>query len=121
MSRTRKENPSRRSAPARTPVGIHGLHSYLASQSGGRSPLIVYHHGGWLRPPGVIRLTWRRVAKLNPTNQEKIGIVVIVMKIEISILAGLLLLGTELMARTSVQGVEQAIVSAVIAAGNVLR
>jgi hypothetical protein len=54
---------------------------------------------------------------------------VIVMKIEISILAGLLLLGTELMARTSVQGVEQAIVSTVIewtvsrlkATGNVLR
>jgi hypothetical protein len=54
---------------------------------------------------------------------------VIVMKIEISILAGLLILGTELMARASVQGVEQAIVSTVIewtmsrvkAAGNVLR
>jgi hypothetical protein len=64
-----------------------------------------------------------------PTNQEKIGIMVIVMKIEISILAGLLILGTELMARASVQGVEQAIVSTVIewtmsrvkAAGNVLR
>jgi hypothetical protein len=64
-----------------------------------------------------------------PTNQEKKGIVVIVMKIEISILAALLLLGTELMARASVQGVEQAIVSTVIewtvsrmkAAGNVLR
>jgi hypothetical protein len=62
-----------------------------------------------------------------PTNQEKDG--VIVMKIEISILAGLLILGTELMARASVQGVEQAIVSTVIewtvsrmkAAGNVLR
>jgi hypothetical protein len=38
----------------------------------------------------------------------------IVMKIEISILAALLLLGTELMARASVQGVEQAIVSTVI-------
>jgi hypothetical protein len=37
---------------------------------------------------------------------------VIVMKI--SILAALLLLGTELMARASVQGVEQAIVSTVI-------
>jgi hypothetical protein len=49
-----------------------------------------------------------------PTNQEKKGIVVIVMKIEISILAALLLLGTELMARASVQGVEQAIVSTVI-------
>jgi hypothetical protein len=36
------------------------------------------------------------------------------MKIEISILAALLLLGTELMARASVQGVEQAIVSTVI-------
>jgi hypothetical protein len=54
---------------------------------------------------------------------------VIVMKIEISILAGLLILGTELMARASVQGVEQAIVSTVIewtvsrmkAAGSVLR
>jgi hypothetical protein len=64
-----------------------------------------------------------------PTNQEKMGIVVIVMKIEISILAGLLILVTELMARASVQGVEQAIVSTVIewtvsrmkAAGNVLR
>jgi hypothetical protein len=51
------------------------------------------------------------------------------MKIEISILAALLLLGTELMARASVQGVEQAIVSTVIewtvtrmkAARNVLR
>jgi hypothetical protein len=51
------------------------------------------------------------------------------MKIEISILAGLLLLGTELIARVSVQGVEQAIVSTVIewtmsrikAAGTVLR
>jgi hypothetical protein len=50
----------------------------------------------------------------NRTNQEKKGIVVIVMKIEISILAALLLLGTELMARASVQGVEQAIVSTVI-------
>jgi len=49
-----------------------------------------------------------------PTNQEKKGIWVIVMKIEISILAALLLLGTELMARASVQGVEQAIVSTVI-------
>jgi hypothetical protein len=49
-----------------------------------------------------------------PTNQEKKGIVVIVMKIEISILAALLLLGTELMARASVQGLEQAIVSTVI-------
>jgi hypothetical protein len=39
---------------------------------------------------------------------------VIVMKIEISILAALLLLGTELVARASVQGVEQAIVSTVI-------
>jgi hypothetical protein len=38
----------------------------------------------------------------------------IVMKIEISILAALLLLGTESMARASVQGVEQAIVSTVI-------
>jgi hypothetical protein len=64
-----------------------------------------------------------------PTNQEKKGIVVIVMKMEISILAALLLLGTELMARASVQGVEQAIVSTVIewtvsrmkAAGSVLR
>jgi hypothetical protein len=64
-----------------------------------------------------------------PTNQEKIGIWVIVMKIEISILAGLLILGTELMARASVQGVEQAIVSTVIewtvsrmkAAGSILR
>ena len=64
-----------------------------------------------------------------PTNQEKMGIVVVVMKIELSILAGLLILGTELMARASVQGVEQAIVSTVIewtvsrvkAAGNVLR
>ena len=64
-----------------------------------------------------------------PTNQEKKGIVVIVMKMEISILAALLLLGTELMARASVQGVEQAIVSTVIewtmsrikAAGNFLR
>jgi hypothetical protein len=36
------------------------------------------------------------------------------MKIEISILAALLLLGTELVARASVQGVEQAIVSTVI-------
>lgn len=53
----------------------------------------------------------------------------IVMKIEISILAGLLLLETELIARASVQGVEQTIVSMVIewtinrmkAAGNVLR
>jgi hypothetical protein len=50
----------------------------------------------------------------NRTNQEKKGIVVIVMKIEISILAALLLLGTELMARASVQGVEQAIASTVI-------
>jgi hypothetical protein len=49
-----------------------------------------------------------------PTNQEKKGIVVIVMKIEISILAALLLLGTELMARASIQGVEQAMVSTVI-------
>jgi hypothetical protein len=40
--------------------------------------------------------------------------VVIVMKIEISILAGLLILGTELMARASVQGVEQAIVSTLV-------
>jgi hypothetical protein len=48
---------------------------------------------------------------------------------KISILAALLLLGTELMARASVQGVEQAIISTVIewtvsrvkAAGNVLR
>jgi hypothetical protein len=55
--------------------------------------------------------------------------VVIVMKIEISILAALHLLGTELMARASVQGVEHAIVSTVIewtvsrmkAAGHVLR
>lgn len=39
---------------------------------------------------------------------------VIVMKIEISILAGLLILATELMARASVQGVERAIVSTVI-------
>jgi hypothetical protein len=62
-----------------------------------------------------------------PTNQQKTGMVVIVMKIELSILAGLLILGTELMARASVQGVEQAIVSTVIewtvsrlkAAGNV--
>jgi len=54
---------------------------------------------------------------------------VIVMKIEISILAALLLLGTMLMTRASVQGVEQAIVSTVIewtvirmkSAGNVLR
>jgi hypothetical protein len=46
------------------------------------------------------------------TNQENKGIMVIVMKI--SILAALLLLGTELMARASVQGVEQAIVSTVI-------
>ena len=38
----------------------------------------------------------------------------IVMKIEISILAALVLLGTELMARASVQGVEQAIASTVI-------
>lgn len=53
----------------------------------------------------------------------------IVMKIEISILAGLLILGTELMARASVQGVEQAIVATVIewtvsrmkAVGNVVR
>jgi hypothetical protein len=47
---------------------------------------------------------------------------------KISILAALLLLGTELMARASVQGVEQAIISTVIewtvsrvkAAGNLL-
>jgi hypothetical protein len=49
-----------------------------------------------------------------PTNQQKTGMVVIVMKIEISILAGLLILGTELMARASVQGVEQAIVSTLV-------
>jgi hypothetical protein len=36
------------------------------------------------------------------------------MKIEISLLAALLLLGTELMARASIQGVEQAMVSTVI-------
>jgi hypothetical protein len=64
-----------------------------------------------------------------PINQQETGMVAIVMKVEISILAGLLLLGTELMARASVQGVEQAIVSTVIewtisrmkAARNVLR
>jgi hypothetical protein len=57
------------------------------------------------------------------------GIVVIVMKMEISILAASFLLGTELMARASVQGLEQVIVSTVIewtvrrmrAAGNILR
>jgi hypothetical protein len=61
------------------------------------------------------------------TNQENKESMVIVMKI--SILAALLLLGTELMARASVQGVEQAIISTVIewtvsrmkAARNVLR
>jgi|SoiMetStandDraft_2_1073263.scaffolds.fasta_scaffold430998_2 hypothetical protein len=51
------------------------------------------------------------------------------MVMKISILSALLLLGTELMARASVQGVEQAIISTMIewtvsrvkAAGNVLR
>jgi hypothetical protein len=37
-----------------------------------------------------------------------------IMKIEIPILAALLLLGSELMARAAVQGVEQALVSTVV-------
>jgi len=52
-----------------------------------------------------------------------------VMKIEIPILAALLLLGSELMARAAIQGVEQALVSTVIewsmsrvkSAGKILR
>jgi hypothetical protein len=60
------------------------------------------------------------------TNQENKEWLVVM---KISIFAALLLLGTELMARASVQGVEQAIISTVIewtvsrmkAAGNVLR
>jgi hypothetical protein len=51
------------------------------------------------------------------------------MKIEVSILAALFLMGTELMARAAFQGIEQALVSIVIewtvrrmkAAGNILR
>jgi hypothetical protein len=60
------------------------------------------------------------------TNQENKEWLVVM---KISIFAALLLLGTELMARASVQGVEQAIISTVIewtvsrmkAARNVLR
>jgi len=56
-------------------------------------------------------------------------VVMDVMKIEIPILAALLLLGSELMARAAVQGVEQALVSTVIewsmsrvkSAGKILR
>jgi hypothetical protein len=64
-----------------------------------------------------------------PCYQLREEIVVIVMKMEISILAAFFLFGTELMARASIQGLEQVIVSTVIewtvnrmkAAGNVLR
>ena len=56
-------------------------------------------------------------------------VVMDVMKIEIPILAALLLLGSELMARAAIQGVEQALVSTVIewsmsrvkSAGKILR
>jgi len=56
-------------------------------------------------------------------------VVMDVMKIEIPILAALLLLGSELIARAAVQGVEQALVSTVIewsmsrvkSAGKILR
>lgn len=82
---------------------------------------------GPLVAPSNIALVWHMPCHSYLSREKKN--MVYVMKIEIPILAALLLLGSELMARAAVQGVEQALVSTVIewsmsrvkSAGKILR